>query len=267
MAPLAKKLKKNSIKAISNNMKYSFIFTIFFTSLLLNMKTQASDASWVSTVHNVKSENEQDSAAAIKALEEDQSLDQKVIEALKEERFVSEALRISSFLKRPSLFGPVLNYAQKNPTGHAITAAMSLRQFDESGKLPLFITELSTSRWSSLSSTSKLVTLFAISELDLSLSLGQMKRNLEDSSDQVRIVTTRVAGKQFFKKQEKKYAEVIKVALHSSPYQLRLEALNAVKKLPRTVHKNFYHEIHKCLSDPRIEVKNLCSEISIEMNK
>lgn len=238
----------------------NLIISFFF---LTSVGFAQTEQKWFEVAQALKSENNSKKEQAIKWLKSEGSLNSQIISALDIDEYIEEAFLVSRVLKRGELYPNILKYADKKPSGRSISTLLEMSEYDYEKKFPTLINDLIGKRWKTIDAPSKVATLDSILSLGLILPIDKINSLLLENSDQLRILSIRIAGANLNINHESLYAEIIKKALSLSPYQLRVEALYAIEDLDdKKIKKQFTKTLELCMSDKNEIVKGLCTKLN-----
>lgn len=221
------------------------------------------DSAWYELARQGLSEDPAQAARAWSALREDNDLERKVLEGLHSEHRL-EALEIIHAFRFTStfseLFGDLKN-GKDDPL--AWTTAISIADPQNKSKLGKLLSQKIEHDWEHFSVSTKRGLLAASLELKFPIPPQRITAILSDPNYEVRADSARLAG-ELLRTGNRSYIEPLKKALKLNPYQLRIEALNQIRKQSTHTRSQFQSDLITCTSDLNSEVQTLCRKQSQE---
>lgn len=241
-------------------MRISFIIFSLFFSL-----AHAAE-NWQSLATHLMNKDEQEEGAR-KKLSETQQLDESLKKALEssgeDERLALETIRR---LPRPSMINELMHQMAKmkpedDKTAYYAITLMSLIPVGDADKILTFLQTKFDLTSLKISSALRIAILTSMAEKEKVPDVKVLEKLLEDTSYEMRLKTFEVAWP-YLLKDPAKYKSFLKKSLTSSPYPLRLKAVDAVASLPENIRKEYQRDIEKCSSsDENNLVKEKCSDL------
>ena len=235
----------------------SLIFgVLFFQSL-----TFAQVATWESSAISLFSENQAEVQEAQKSLEKTPSLNLQLKSALKDPTKSELAMKVISTMKLKSLTSDVIEAEKTDPSGKALLVLEELR--DESTKIIIdrHLQQKKAVLGAAGKATEKVLVLEISSAEQLRLNRETRRKLLTDESHEVRMAYARNVVSEFLvQNQNPEVKEKWEELLRAKPYQVRLIALEGLKKITPLAGE-YRNTLELCLQDPAVKVRDLCQQL------
>jgi len=171
------------------------------------------------------------------------------------------ALKVIRTLQQTSSLESVMSLAHKHPSTETYETLRSLLTPQNQNTISSLISQQLASDEAKLTSGAVIVGLEILSLSSVDLPVTTARHFLTDKSYEVRIALVSYLRGLIKEGKTQPYLPLISDALVSSPYQLRLEAIEVAELLSKTQLSSLSSSLTKCSSDQNPEVQQKCKAL------
>ncbi len=175
------------------------------------------------------------------------------------------AIDVISALKLEVLLPDLLKFSEKDESGFFYNAINAL--MDGENRTELLTLYRARIGNDSTPAAAKVALLDTLSRLQIPLGAPLLKKLvLQDPSADVRSAALHYV-RQFLLKKDMEFFPLVALALHSDPFQLRIQAMYLISELNPKWRSFVLRELEECMEDDNSEVREACGAISGRLRK